>query len=131
MWWYGVWSSYYNSEKSLLGYRWNNLWTSQAGERSWAWCSFPINIQGLILVTWWPMLDCRLTKKNILTYLFNATVFVTKANGRVENAINTLNFRFFSVHENLRKKSIFCVHYIITLIFICNNSVWWKPITYT
>jgi hypothetical protein len=56
---------------SSLGYRWNKLlWTSQDGESAWwwVWCSFPINIEGLILVTWWSMLDCCLTSKHILIH---------------------------------------------------------------
>jgi hypothetical protein len=49
----------------LLGYRLNNMVVSA----QWAWCSFPINIECLILVTWWTMLDCCLT--NILTRIHN------------------------------------------------------------
>ena len=60
---YGVLSSHNdsgNQTDSLLGYRLNK-WSSQGSESTLrsAWCSFPINIEGLILVTWRSMLDCR------------------------------------------------------------------------
>ena len=57
---------------SLLGYRSNKWrWTSQGGEsaRWWAWCSFPINVEGLILVPWSSMLGCHLTNTNYVALL--------------------------------------------------------------
>ena len=59
---------------SLLEYQWNKWWvTSQGGEGCtvWAWRSLPINVKGLILMTWWLMLDCRSTNKNILVLIHN------------------------------------------------------------
>jgi hypothetical protein len=70
-WWYGmILPLWLRKACSLLGYILNKLWTSQGGEspRWWAWCSFLINIEGLILVTW-SMLGCHLTNFKINIFL--------------------------------------------------------------
>jgi hypothetical protein len=62
----------WETNSSLLGYRLNKWWyISKGGESAqrWYWCCCLINIEGLILVTSWLMLDSRLTNTKDLALL--------------------------------------------------------------
>ena len=119
--------------------------TSQGGESAqwWAWCSFPINIQHLILVTWLSMTGCHSTNKNNLTLLsliiscvdYTRTLSAScclESRCQAQCAHSPYNATFIVTKPSVQFKMRCILKYFLCTLchhaqpFVYNKSIWWK-----